>query len=528
MDGSSRAGFTPAAGGAWLATGQPAPTAAGQGGGAPAGTAGGGQGHPGLCSRASRDTASGPRVPLGEAVAAATSAPGWWRATRLFASEPSPRPAAPLDIALLNDSAQDGRLARSILQVALDRPGQTIELDLSLAFPGATPGNPAAARTDRTLSLRFQPSSGLSVSTSAPWGGSVSFGSRDLSILSGEADTAAGLLDRVGSLSVGTRYAGTQPPGGGPGPAGPRFTVVRVRTDPPAVVTGLPGPSQDGSLTAQEQSLVGVARWPDRAHNREDEPRQQAYGRSFWSVTRDAGSQLAQGRIRSLRELWTYAQDWRGSMVPAGDRSDFGLGSQRREHGVASSDMTPLVGPYAYISNRCKQRSDGVPAYPERHSKRYSIRDAIDEKPIALTSVTIRTQWDEASAIQYGQACRRGEHWPPGGPPPLRINHTSVANAQRIMDHAESLFSRVLNPLIPQADALATLGELHWWLSHAMPDTRGSAAKAELCVRSLAQARGMDLPPFKPGFVPDLEAMIRPRTEYVAGYASAFSRPPDV
>ncbi len=104
----------------------------------------------------------------------------------------------------------------------------------------------------------------------------------------------------------------------------------------------------------------------------------------------------------------------------------------------------------------------------------------------------------------------------------------SVANARRIMEHAESLFSRVLKPSIPHAEALATLGELHGWLSHAMPDTRGSAAKTELCVRSLAQARGMDLPPFKPGFVPDLEAMIQPRAEYVDGYAGAFSRPPEV
>jgi avirulence protein len=109
---------------------------------------------------------------------------------------------------------------------------------------------------------------------------------------------------------------------------------------------------------------------------------------------------------------------------------------------------------------------------------------------------------------------------------PFRINHTSVANARRIMDHAESLFGRVLSPAIPHVEALATLGELHWWLSHAMPDKRGSAAKAELCVRSLAQARGMDLPPFRPGFVPDLEAMIRPRAEYMDGYAGAFSRPP--
>jgi avirulence protein len=293
-------------------------------------------------------------------------------------------------------------------------------------------------------------------------------------------------------------------------------------------VTGLPGPGPDGSLTEQEQSLVGRARWPGADPSIEGDPKQQAYGRLFRSATRDAGTQLAQGGIPSLRALWTYAQDWRGSTVSDRDSRDFGLGSERRDHGVGSRDMTPLVGSYAYISDRCKQRSDGTLEYPERNSKRYSIRDDIDGKTIALTSVSIRTVWGETSASDYMAANRRGEHWPPGGPPPFRINHTSVANAQRIMDHAESLFSRVLNPRLPQANALATLGELHWWLAHAMPDVRGSAAKAELCVRSLAQARGMDLPPFKPGFVPDLEAMIRPRPDYVAGYASSFSRPPQV
>lgn len=508
MDGSSRAGSTPAASGAWPATGQPVPTVAGQGGGAQPGTAGAGQGHAGLSSRASRDTAPGPRVPLGAAVAAATSAPGWWRATRLFASEPTPRPAAPLDIAILNNSAQDGRLARSILQLALDRPGQTIELDLSLASLGAAPGDPVDARTDRTLRLRFQPGTGLFMSTSAPSAGAVPFGIRDPSVPSGEADAVADALNSMASLG--------------------RFSVVRIRTNPPTVVTGLPGPSLAGHLTEQEQSHVGVARWPDAGYNRDDDPKQQAYGRSFWATTRDAGAHLAQGRIRSLRELWTYAQDWRGSMVPASDRReqpDFGLGSQRRDHDAGSGDATPLLGPYAYIIDRCKRRSDGTTVYPERHSTRYSMRDAINGKPIALTSVIIRTQWDEASAKQH-LASRRDEHWSGDGLPPFRINHTSVANAQRIMDHAESLFGQVLNPAIPHAQALATLGELHWWLSHAMPDKRGSAAKAELCVRSLAQARGLDLPPFKPGFVPDLEAMIRPRAEYVDGYASAFSRPP--
>ena len=61
-----------------------------------------------------------------------------------------------------------------------------------------------------------------------------------------------------------------------------------------------------------------------------------------------------------------------------------------------------------------------------------------------------------------------------------------------------------------------------------MPDVRGSAAKAELCVRSLAQARGMDLPPFKQSVVPGLEAMTRSREDFVGRYAESFSRKRDL
>jgi avirulence protein len=322
-----------------------------------------------------------------------------------------------------------------------------------------------------------------------------------------EADAIAGLMDRVSSLS--------------------RFTVMRARVNPPPVVTGLPGPGSSSSLPKPEQSLIGLARWPGPVHNKEGEPDQQAYGRSFLEATRDAGTQLSQGRIRSLRELWTYAQDWRGSKASSDDRKDYGLGSQRRDEGGISPDMTYLIKPYTYIRDRYKQRSDGTLERPECVSRRYGIRDSIDGKLIVLSSVSIRTKWDEASGKDY-LASLHDEHWRGEGPPPFRINHTSLVNSRRIMDHAESLFSRALDLSISRAEAVTTLGELHWWLSHAMPDRRGSAAKTELGVRALAQARGMDLPPFKHGFVPDLEALTRPREDFVKHYASSFSRTPDL
>jgi avirulence protein len=105
---------------------------------------------------------------------------------------------------------------------------------------------------------------------------------------------------------------------------------------------------------------------------------------------------------------------------------------------------------------------------------------------------------------------------------PFHIEHTAPSEVPRIMAHAESLYSRALDPSVSDPQALTTLGELHWWVAHAMPDDRGSAAKTELSVRSMAQSLGMDLPSFKKGFVPDLEAMTTPRSEFTAKYPAMF------
>jgi hypothetical protein len=63
---------------------------------------------------------------------------------------------------------------------------------------------------------------------------------------------------------------------------------------------------------------------------------------------------------------------------------------------------------------------------------------------------------------------------------------------------------------------------MHWWLAHAMPDLRGSAAKTELGMRAVAAAHGMDLPPFRRGVIPDLEAFVTQRNAFSEGYPALF------
>ncbi|WP_284427998.1 XopAH/AvrB family type III secretion system effector, partial [Acidovorax sp. SUPP1855] len=280
--------------------------------------------------------------------------------------------------------------------------------------------------------------------------------------------------------------------------------------------TGLPGPDTNSNLTRQQQSLVGVARWPDSRYNDENSSKQQSYGRSFWNATRKAGSQIANGKITSLDQLWNHVSDWRGK---AAGSSSGTFGSNKRDPRYNLPRVTGVGGRYDYIRERYANRTDGNMRrnlYGLPPSMNFQIEDEINGEPISLTTLVISADVtaDRDDEIYTGLRSRGQEQLGE----PFHILHTQAADVPRIMEHAESLYSLALDPDIEDGQALQVMGELHWWLAHAMPDVRGSAAKAELSVRSIAQARGMDLLPFPQGFVPDLEAMTTTRFDFVNQY----------
>jgi avirulence protein len=261
-----------------------------------------------------------------------------------------------------------------------------------------------------------------------------------------------------------------------------------------------------------------VARWPDPKYNNEDSQSQQSYGRSFWSATRKAGSRISEGRISSFRELWSHARNWR-NRTAGSETSGFGV-QRDPEHG---GSLTPLEGRYEYIRDRYSTRTDGMIEEPvvmgAPPSRRFLMEDEIDGQSIKLTSIVTSTDPTADRESSFYSSLRdaglsEGE--------PFHIDHTAPSEVPRIMAHAESLYSRALDPSVSDPQALVTLGELHWWVANAMADDRGSAAQTELSVRSMAQSRGMDLPSFQKGVVPDLEAMTTPRSEFTAKYPAMF------
>ncbi|WDI87862.1 hypothetical protein [Xanthomonas campestris] len=108
---------------------------------------------------------------------------------------------------------------------------------------------------------------------------------------------------------------------------------------------------------------------------------------------------------------------------------------------------------------------------------------------------------------------------------PNNIVHTDARYLSVIKGHLEQLFNQAKSPL-RKREALDLIARIHWWAASAAPDMRGSAAKAEFAARALANAHGIEFPPFRDGIVPDIEAMLSSEKNFVERYSSFMERRP--
>ncbi|MFC0139449.1 XopAH/AvrB family type III secretion system effector [Erwinia mallotivora] len=282
------------------------------------------------------------------------------------------------------------------------------------------------------------------------------------------------------------------------------------------VHTGLSGP-KSSSLSYNEQCLIGVARWPDNQYNQEHTASQMAYGQSFWQASRDIGHEIANGDVSTFDKLWDKARDWRVA-ASGGDDETFG---EHRHPTYNHTATTPLANQYEYIKDRFSHRTDGelCENNTEIPDWEFPLKENLNGEPLTLSTVVMSSN---PHTNRYDDRYARLSHLEAGEP--FYIRHTYSADVEAIMEHVNGLYNKALDPHLPDSKFIKNLANIHWWAANAMPDKRGSAAKAELCVRSIAQARGMDLPPLRQGVVADLEAMTTPRKEFVNNYMGMFER----
>lgn len=100
--------------------------------------------------------------------------------------------------------------------------------------------------------------------------------------------------------------------------------------------------------------------------------------------------------------------------------------------------------------------------------------------------------------------------------------HTSGENTAKVMKYVEELYQRTQKADLPQAELIATVAEIQWWISHAMPYVRGSAAISDALSKALLLQHGIRPGRWKVGIMPDIKAFHTPREQYIREYASYF------
>lgn len=109
---------------------------------------------------------------------------------------------------------------------------------------------------------------------------------------------------------------------------------------------------------------------------------------------------------------------------------------------------------------------------------------------------------------------------------PFAWVHTSPANGQRLLDLADDLYRRALDPSLPLDETVDAAARVNWLLAQATPYYRGSASAQNAVVRSIFDARGIEAPIFRPGISPDLEAFVTDFDTFAQNFPDFFVERP--
>jgi avirulence protein len=280
------------------------------------------------------------------------------------------------------------------------------------------------------------------------------------------------------------------------------------------------------TLSPRSQMLVGVARWPEAHINIETDASQKDYGLAFSNQSIKLGAQIRSGEIRDIHQLWGRCREWRSSRAVAAsdpNAEDFA----RSRVGDPETFATRYADGerYGFMSERIIAEA----AKGERPGMRARVAGLADGGASHAMAATLALKGETVQLTEV-VTCTDAQ----GRPKPLHLAdpstvgkmiHSDAAHLPALLERADEVFQSLKAPEVEPGQRMRGLAELHWLLAHAMPDARGSAAKSELAVRSMAHAAGMELPPFKRGQVPDLEAFLAPKDEFVENYANLFATP---
>ena len=350
--------------------------------------------------------------------------------------------------------------------------------------------------------------------------------------------------DVVAWLRAGGLGSGQLPPGG--------------TGSPPAVSAPGEDPDEQSSTQTDTQQLADalpldqqqrygrITDWPGFDPSQAPTEAQQAeFARTMYQQTRQVAAEILAAQNAgteppSIEQIWEVARQWRveqGIAMGANSTLVDLLGQLR-----TSPVSTPLwvrigTDKYAFIAPRTGELfPNPVPlstvnsAAPTElanvsvfHGQIFGRTDAGVMVP--LSTITYpdtggANLLDWAATQAPGQAEAFLEALQRAGA--MKIQHTSPQQFGAIQQQVSALYQQAIDPTLSDAAFIDTAARLYWWMAQSTIDSRGSAAKSDFVLRSVFQARGVNLPPTAPGVVPDLEAIFSTEADFVERFPMLF------
>ncbi len=113
-------------------------------------------------------------------------------------------------------------------------------------------------------------------------------------------------------------------------------------------------------------------------------------------------------------------------------------------------------------------------------------------------------------------------HYMPKGHLPGRWVHPPGTQTEPILRHAEHLFDRAVDRNASPSEVIRAAAEMHWWLAHAMPFQRGSAAITDALVKAIYLSHDIPFSPYRVGIQPDIAAFTLRLDDYLSVYPRFF------
>lgn len=318
-------------------------------------------------------------------------------------------------------------------------------------------------------------------------------------------------------------------------PIDPRAGEIVAMLNEPGSSRTLP----DVLPEAQKKQVGQVIDWPGvSASEQPSAATKERYSETLYDSSRQTAQRILDAQqtpgasVPTVLDLWTAARSWRHG-VAAETITNQNTVQQMQTARLNRSDTTPLeLERYGFMGPRIGALGSGPVRLGDIHPDTPAPWQDITVFDATITGEGINGQQIPLSRLTY---------------PAQPLSHTDLVQMARqtqgvqilhpnLSEHFPAIHARTsrlyrdaIDPAYKTAADQSFVDHaagMYWWLSQAMPDERGSAAKADHVLHTVFQVQGVQLPPTRPGVVLNLEAIFSNEADFVRRFPDMFERFP--